>query len=156
MAGPLSLSIGRVRITRAAHPSEAGYIVSMRNQWAAIEKVILQAIDNVGRVTPGAITYALQPIFDRSQELVPVDTGKLKRSGFIETQTEYRSGRVRAAIGYGKHGSPHYAAFVHEMVNIPHAKGTQAKFLETAVNEKLGLFKRRLIRHLATQSGLKG
>jgi len=149
----LSFTVGRVRVTSASHPSEAGYIRSMRLQMEQIEKIIMGAIANIEGATPGAIRYALQPIYDRSQELVPVKTGKLKRSGFLEVQTESRSGRVRAAVGYGKHGRPLYAAFVHEMVHIPHAKGTQAKFLETAVNEKIGVFKRRLVRHLAENAG---
>jgi len=60
-------------------------------------------------------------IFDDSQKLVPVDTGKLKKSG---------------KVSYNKNGAStveyknDYAVFVHEDLNANHKKGTQAKFLE--------------------------
>jgi hypothetical protein len=154
----IQATIGRIRVTKAAYPSEAGYIRSMRLQTDELERVIQQVARKVGFATPDAIVYALQPIFDRSQELVPVDTGKLKRSGFLKTDREYRSGRVRAQVGYAQHGQPHYAAFVHEMLHIPHHSpaGASAKFLEIAVNEKLGSFKDRLVARMTQQVGLKG
>ena len=147
--------IGRLRVTKAAHPSEAGYIRSMRIQTDHLAAIIKQVSDNVHAATAPAIQYALQPIFEKSQEYVPVDTGRLKRSGFNRVDKESRSGNVRVLIGYGRYGKPHYAAFVHEMVHIPHARGTRAKFLEDAVNEGLHLFKRRLVRRMGQLAGFK-
>jgi len=111
------------------------------------------AIDGIKNATAEGMAYALMPILERSQELVPVDTGKLKRSAFI-TVTQSVSGPV-AVIGYARYGQPHYAAFVHEMLHIPHQKGKSAKFLEIAVNEKIGIFKRRLVRYITENAGFK-
>ncbi len=71
-----------------------------------------------------------QRIFDRSQELVPVDTGALKNSGYVETETIPDGFEVR--IGYAKGDDPPYANFVHEDLTKHHDAPTQAKFLEQA------------------------
>jgi hypothetical protein len=80
-----------------------------------------------------AVRQMLQPVFDRSQELVPVKTGILKASGYIEVRR--RHGTVVGEVGYGKGGRPPYAVFVHENLDVHHAPPTQAKFLEQAANE---------------------
>ena len=141
-------SVGRIRVTSAASPSEGRYIQNMRNQTKDLNDIIKKVMDHVVGVTPHAIIHALEPIYDRSQELVPKDTRKLMKSGFIEVNTEGRSGNVRALIGYARFGKPQYAAFVHEMVHIPHARGESAKFLEIAINEKIGNFDRRLTNYM--------
>ncbi len=151
----LNLIVGRVRVTRAVSPAEPGYLRSIRNQMKVIEQNLRKVIKQIKFVTPQAIVFGLQPIFDRSQELVPVDTGVLKRSGFLEVDTEQRSGHVRVQIGYGKHGRPHYTAFVHEMLHFRHAKGTSAKFLEFAVNEKIHLFPSRTFAYMKQNVGFK-
>jgi hypothetical protein len=107
---------------------------------------LLKTVQHIEGVTPEAIRYGLQPIYDESQRLVPVDTGRLKRSGFVETR-KTASG-TQAGIGYGRYGRPAYAGFVHERVDIPHAGDTQAKFLEQAVKTKLGDFRRRTERFM--------
>ena len=153
MAAQLKLNVGRERITVAAHPSEAGYIRGIRAQMEAIRKNMEHVIKHIEGVTPEAIAWGLQPIMDKSQELVPVDTGTLKRSGFIETRRT--AGGTIAAIGYGRHGIPHYTAFVHENLLVRHAKGKSAKFLEIAIQEKIGDFRRRVERFMAkTMPGL--
>lgn len=155
MAVPIGLSIGRVRVTRVVSVSEAGYIRNMRKQADNIVGKLVMIANRFRDATPGAIRYALQPIYEQSQIYVPVRTGKLKRSGFILAEAEKHSGRVRALIGYARHGQPHYAAFVHEMIHIPHAGVTQAKFLEKAVREKIWTFKARLVESYKAQTGLK-
>ncbi len=144
MASPLGLQVGRQRVTVATLPSEAGYVRSIRKQMDVIMKNLLKVIEGVQDATPEAIRFGLQPIFDESQRLVPVDTGRLKRSGYLQVRTEGRSGRVRAEIGYGLAGKPFYAGFVHEILSFKHAAPTQAKFLEAAVNAKIGDFGRRV------------
>jgi len=151
--GSLGFQVGRVRVTNVPSPSEARYIRSIRDQMKTIRNNLLRTIDRIEGVTPAAIRFGLQPIFDESQELVPVDTGRLKRSGFIETRTQ-ASGRISAEIGYGRFGIPHYAAFVHERTDIPHAGKTQAKFLEAAVNKHIGSFARRVQLHIKRESGV--
>ncbi len=154
MAGPLGIQVGRQRVTVAASPSEAGYIRIIRAQMDNIKDNLLKVIEGIEGATPEAIRFGLQPIFDESQGLVPVDTGDLKASGYVEVRTEGRSGRVRAEIGYGLHGKPHYAGFVHEMVHIMHAPPTQAKYLETAVNNHIGDFVRRVGLFIQKATGL--
>lgn len=154
MADPLGIQVGRQRVTVAASPSEAGYIRSIRGQMDIIKKNMLKLIEGIEGATPEAIRFGLEPIFEESQRLVPVDTGVLKQSGYIEVRTEPRGGRIRAEIGYGLHGRPHYAGFVHEMVHIPHAPPTQAKYLEAAINTKIGDFQRRVGFFLQKATGL--
>ena len=113
-------------------------------------KKVIARIENV---TPEAIRFGLQPIFEESQRLVPVDTSRLKSSGFIETRQ--RVGGVSAEIGYGRFGIPHYAGFVHEMIDIPHAPPTRAKYLEAAVNLHIGDFGRRVGLYMEREVGLR-
>lgn len=58
-------------------------------------------------------------IYNESQTLVPVDTGRLKRSGEIRQRTNSISILYTAP----------YAIWVHERVELSHDNG-QAKFLE--------------------------
>ncbi len=154
MSDPLGIQVGRVRVTRVTSPSEAGYVRSIRGQMAVIVKNMMKLIEGVENATPDAIRFGLQPIFDTSQELVPVDTGRLKRSGYLEVRTEKRGGRVRAEIGYGLHGKPHYAGIVHERLDLRHATGKQAKYLEHAINMHMGKFVRRVGLHMQKRTGL--
>lgn len=153
MASPLGFNVGRVRVTVAAAPSEAGYIRSIRKQMDAIVGNIQKTIDRIEDVTPAALIFGVQPIFDRSQELVPVESGDLKASGFIETRETSQGTGV--FVGYARFGKPNYAGFVHERLDIRHAKGKQAKFLEAAVNEKIGDFGRRVALFMSRETGLK-
>ena len=152
MANPLGFNVGRVRVTSAAKPSEAGYIRSIREQMNTIIGNVQKVINRIERVTPEALVFGVQPIFDRSQELVPVDTGRLKASGFIETRPT--AAGVGVFVGYARFGIPFYAGFVHERLDLRHAAGKQAKFLEAAVNEKIGDFERRVALFISRQTGL--
>lgn len=151
MADTLQLNVGRQRITSVVGPSEASYVHSIRTQMAAIRANLLKATQHIKKVTPEAIKFGLQPIFDESQRLVPVDKGYLKRSGFVETRQT--AAGTAAAIGYGRYGRPTYAAFVHENLNLRHAPPTQAKFLEVAVNTKIGDFARRVLLYYRQSMG---
>ena len=76
---------------------------------------------------------------DISQNLVPVDTGALKKSKFIEKPV-ISVGKVSITLGYGgknvqinpKSGKPtsDYAAFQHEM------HSAKSKFLENPIKER--------------------
>lgn len=146
-------SIGRVRVTKAVSPGEPGYIRSMRLQMEQIGRIIDEKVDDIKNVTAQGMAYALEPIMEHSQKIVPVDTGKLKASGFIVVQNTATG--PQALIGYARYGQPKYAAYVHEMLHVPHQKGKSAKFLEIAVEQKLDLFRRRLIRYISENAGLK-
>ncbi len=150
----LFIGVGRVRVTKIPSPSEAGYIRAMRAQAKGIADIIQGVFDKTEDIMPEALVYGLKPAFERSQELVPVLTGKLKHSGFLESDVT-RSGNARAILGYGRFGVPHYAAFVHEMLHIRRAPGKSAKYLEYAVNEKADLILPRVEQYLQRQIGLK-
>lgn len=139
---PLEAVVGRVRVTNVVSPSEAAYIGQMKAQSDQIVANMRKAISHIENTTADALLFGLEPIYDESQRLVPVDTGRLRRSGF--TSVRKRAGGPVAQIGYGRFGQPFYAAFVHERMDIRHAPPTQAKFLETAVMTKLGDFRRRV------------
>ena len=84
-------------------------------------------------------------ILNRSLELVPVDTGRLKASAFID-KPKRKNNRKRpdgisplALVGYDRNNSAKHAVFVHE-IDATHAPPTQWKFLTTAMNEEAPRF----------------
>lgn len=78
-----------------------------------------------------------------SQELVPVETGTLKRSGVVQ-EPVIDGDSVSVTIGYGfgveyetkalgdgdEEVGPGYGVYVHEILENRHLPPTQAKFLE--------------------------
>src|SRR5688500_18662562 len=67
-------------------------------------------------------------IFERSQELVPVDTGALKASGRVTVE---RAGdRTIASVSY----TAGHAVPIHERLDLAHRVGGP-KYLEQAANE---------------------
>lgn len=81
---------------------------------------------------PTVLKRALTPTFNLSQVFVPVRTGALKRSGFLEITGRGKTASVQ--MGYGRRGVPPYALIVHEEFGFRHKPPTRAKFLEEAVN----------------------
>ncbi len=128
--------VGPGRITSGMAPHTANYTRQIRSQMKSVEQSFRRLIDTIGANSPAAVEAALQPIFDRSQELVPKKTGALKNSGFLKVSPGLK-GSARGEVGYGKAGVPPYAAIVHEDLDAQHASPTQAKYLEQAVNENL-------------------
>lgn len=108
---------------------------SARAQFNDVLKNFHAIIREFQTVTPEALESVLQPIFDRSQELVPVDTGALKDSGYLEIRIA--GNKINAEVGYGRGGVPIYSVFVHENLEMFHEPPTQAKFLQTAIEEHL-------------------
>ena len=66
-------------------------------------------------------------ILEVSQTMVPVDTGKLRASGFTNVE-KLPSGPV-AVAGYAEDGDPHYAIIVHENQDLRHKAPTQHSLL---------------------------
>jgi hypothetical protein len=101
----------------------------------------------------GAVLYnALKPTFDKSQTYVPIDTGDLKKSGYLEVR---RRGLFRAyevEIGYGRGGFPSYAIYVHE-TPIFHKPPTRWKFLQAAISEDGNEIQKRINEGFKTASG---
>ena len=133
MARRVRFKVGAQRLIGGLAPWQVGYGRQVRSQMVQVEKSYTRLIETLQADTEEAVRQMLQPVFDRSQELVPIDTGVLKASGYIETRVS--RGRVVGEVGYGKGGRPNYAVLVHEDLNIPHAPPTQAKFLEQAADE---------------------
>lgn len=143
MARVFRARIGRQRITKGIRPSEASYTRSIRSQMEQLEQNLSAVITQLKDVTPAVLEVALRPTFQKALNRTPVDTGDLKASGYLETRT---GTHVKAEIGFGKRGNPHYTAFVHERVDVPHKAPTQAKFLQSAIEEDLDEIPKRLER----------
>lgn len=116
--------------------ASARYADVMKIQCKQVSDMLNAVIADIKRVTPDILFEALEPTFELSQTYVPVDTGKLKESGFLEKQTF--TGGARVVMGYGREGFPAYATLVHERVDIPHKAPTRSKFLLAAIEETAG------------------
>ena len=144
--------VGRKRIGRSVSPLEAGYTRSIRAQMEQIEKAISARLHVLENLTPAALRYGLLPIFEESQRLVPVLSGALKDSGYIETRKGPRG--AQGEVGYGKGGDPFYAVIVHERMELHHDGVTQAKYLEEAVSRHGGKVPDRVAEFLRERLGL--
>lgn len=131
------LKVGKVSVRTTGYPSEPGFVRQVNQGMKAIQKDLDYIFAQFEGVTPEILMEALQPTFLKTQERVPQQTGKLKRSGYLEIVTR-SSGKVEVELGYAKGGNPDYAVYVHEMQGIPHAPPTSAKFVEQPINEDLG------------------
>lgn len=82
---------------------------------------------------------------------VPVDTGTLKDSGFVERPT--REGHmVRLNLGFGG-AAEAYAIYVHEDLEAHHTVG-EAKFVESVLNESAPFLAVRVAASLYRELGL--
>ena len=124
----IQLHVGR-RTTK--DPLDADYVNAMMKEIKAIERNLVTVMKTAKNLLPGALKAGVKPIFDESQRLVPVDTGKLKASGFVNARMTQKGAKVD--IGYGKGNRPDYAMMVHERLESAHASPTQAKYLTQAV-----------------------
>lgn len=80
-----------------------------------------------------------------SKRRVPVDTGVLRSSGFV--QEPVRSGRnISVTLGYGGAASS-YAVPVHENLEAFHPHG-QSKYLESVLDESAPHMAKRLARRI--------
>lgn len=97
-----------------------------------------------------------EAIMKRSLELVPVKSGALISTEFIEVTKDRLSG-AEVTFGYSGEGiNPDtdipvadYIIQVHEDLDMNHPNGGQAKFLEQAVDEYTAKFKPSLTKKLA-------
>lgn len=135
--------VGRQRLSKSVNPIEQKYTRQIRKQMEEIERNLSKFINDLSSVTPKVLDDALRPTFEKSQELVPVRTGSLKESGFLVVE---RSGtEIKAEMGYAKGGEPDYAVFVHERTDLNHAHPTQAKFLQTPLEQDADAIPERIL-----------
>lgn len=81
-----------------------------------------------------------QGTLNKSARLVPVDTGVLRGSRYID-DPDVRPGRIAVSMGY----STDYAAEVHERLDVPHNPPTQAKYLEDPLLEDLPIYPQAIL-----------
>ena len=138
----LRARVGAARISTNMEPSQAGYTRAIRAQMEQIERNLTEVIKQITEETPEILLEALEPTFRKSQLYVPVNTGDLKRSGYLEVKKSASGATVE--IGYGKGGHPNYAVYVHELTGYYHKPPTRAKFLQAAIEEDMDAIRDRL------------
>ncbi len=148
-----NVGVGRQRVTTKTSSFEAGYVGELRGQFKSVAQTLKKIVSHIENVTPEALIHGLEPIHKQSLVFVPVWTGALKRSAFLEARKTTRG--VSASIGFARGGSPHYAAHVHEAVGIPHRGDEQAKFLEAAVNMHIDKVQPRVADYMQRSIGLR-
>jgi hypothetical protein len=113
-----------------------------------------KAVQDVIAINEG-LDKAAVVLYNKSQELVPVDTGRLKASGQIANNGKKGFG-AETLVEYGGPEAP-YAFIVHERLDVHHEPPTQAKYLTAAVNRTRGTMTNILKRDIAAKlQGVKG
>jgi hypothetical protein len=118
----------------------------VRNTRRDMDRVIdnyRRLVQHLELVSPEVLYDALQPTFQLSQEYCPIDTGKLKASGYLEI-TQFR-GVPTVEIGYARGGDPEYAVNVHENLEWRHKAPTRAKWLQVALQEDAPQIQSRIV-----------
>ena len=78
------------------------------------------------RALGSAIYLQAQSIMAQSKRLVPVDTGRLRATGYVGPPENRGLFRIQVQAGYGTE----YAVPVHEDMGARHTPGLTAKYLE--------------------------
>jgi hypothetical protein len=136
------LRIGKIQTRITASPATAKYVQEVNQSVRELEVLLRSVFDQFLEASPKILLDAMEPIFDESQAMTPVDTGDLIASGYLESTGTKKYPRIE--IGYGKGGKPFYTAFVHERLDIFHEPPTMAKFLEIPVRQNLGALRKRI------------
>lgn len=134
--------VGAARISADTEPSEASYTRLIREQMKGIEQALSEVVRQISEATPEILAEALQPTFDKSQTYVPVKSGELKKSGYLEVRKGAAGATVE--IGYARRGYPPYAVFVHELTSYQHQTPTRSKFLQAAIEEDMEAIQGRI------------
>lgn len=146
-------SVGRVRFGKNVYSAEVAVGMDVREQMKHLTRNLEDLISNLQQLTEPALYYGMQPIWEESQTIVPVDTGDLKASGFFNVNTS--GATVSAEIGYARGGDPSYAVFVHENLEMYHKPPTTAKFLQNPFNHHLDEVVPRVVRYMVDSTGLE-
>ena len=122
--------------------------VTVRVDWGAIK--------GLKKKVAGALYKEGQILIAKSVPQVPVDTGALRGSHFVE-QPKVDGTKITVALGYGGtatkvnpatgEATADYAVRVHEDLNTPHKVGN-AKFLEKPAREYASQFKSNMKRRI--------
>ena len=119
-----------------------------RGQLYQVMQAFEKTKNNDGRAIEGALRRAAQIVYELSQRYVPVDTGALKASGYVEY-----NGKTGLAAAFAVVYSAKYAIYVHERTDIPHhnPKEASAKYLERAARERFGVIRSLVRRAVQTR-----
>lgn len=143
-----------VKIPRPKTAAGGALHEAAKDGFIAIMEAFQEFCDDLEEVVlPSVMVAALEPTLQLSQVYVPVDTGELKESGYLE-EVRRGKGSARAEIGYGKNGQAPYALYVHEMTDIPHKAPTSAKYLERAIDEDYFAILNRIVKGVKESTGL--
>jgi len=153
MTAKIKAAVGDHRITVEDSASMAAATRQTRAQLKAITDSLNAIMKGIEDATPGALYFALRPIYDLSQTLVPVDKGALKTSGYLESRNS--RGRPQAELGYARGGSPSYAVYVHENLEAKHKSPTQAKFLQAPLEMLVDTIPERIKRYINGEVGIQ-
>jgi ribosome modulation factor len=132
MVGRIKLRMGIERLRSPQFATEPRFLADVKRQMKAVQDELESILEQVGDVTPDIALEALKPTFEKSQEYCPVQSGELKKSGYLEIVR--KGDRPYVEIGYGKGGKPRYAPVVHEMPTY-HEPPTRSKWLQAAIEE---------------------
>lgn len=130
------LRVGKLTTRITAPSSETRYVTQVNQAMRELEASMRSIFDQFLEASPKIMLDAMEPIFEASQRLTPVDTGELIASGYLESTGTKKAPRIE--IGYGRGGHPSYTVFVHERTDIMHVAPTQAKFLEEPLKAGMG------------------
>ena len=152
---PIRGQVGRIRATNARGNIHPGYERAVKAQMDAILKEYRRWVDHVKGQGAEVLREALEPTFFKARDIyTPIDSGDLRDSGFLE------AGRSSAgpfvAIGFGRGGSPHYAALVHERTDFFHKPPTRSKFLQVALEEDAAEIQSRIAKGYKHVGGFGG
>lgn len=127
---------GRVREGSPAFYRKQAIGTARASMKAVVDKYA-KLVKHLQTVTPDVLWNALEPVFQKSQDYVPVRTGELKFSG--DMRVEGVGDTLEGSITYGN-PTAWYAALVHEYVWLNHQPPTRAKYLQSAMEEELDSF----------------
>ncbi len=148
---PIRFAVGRTNIRNIDLSAGAAAGRELNDAFTSMAKDFGWYVDQLEGFLPEDLKSALEPTFELSQEYVPVQTGDLKESGYLEVES-FRNG-ARVEMGYGRNGIPDYAIHVHEDTFAQHAEPTRAKFLQAAVDEDYNNILQRVTDSLRMRTG---
>ena len=90
-----------------------------------IAKGLESRLEDIKNGSEQGLRDAAHFVLGEARQRAPIDTGDLRRSGYVKV------GSDNAIIGF----TAEYAAAVHEDMTAKHKGGTSAKFLELAVHQ---------------------
>lgn len=122
----------------------------MKNNGKPWRKLFVDMSRDVQKAYASAVNMEAELVMTESQNQVPVDTGNLKNSRFIEAQVEHDG--VHVELGY----RAEYAMVVHELPpeRVSHVNG-KWKFLEDPLKAAIPGFASRVMKRVKKALGDK-